>query len=90
MAYPQRRFPPFLTVEEATERLHLSSEDVIALTAAGDLRGIQVGNPPRWRIEEASITELLQQLNSAELSEIWRAANAANLPELRRPAAPEG
>ncbi len=88
MVDPSEGMPQFLTPESAAVRLHLCVDDVIALAAAGALRGAQRGVPPRWQIEESSVTELLEDVDSPDLGERWRIANAADIPELRPPVPP--
>ncbi|MBU4464878.1 MAG: helix-turn-helix domain-containing protein [Actinobacteria bacterium] len=68
---------------QVAEALDVTVDEVIALTIEGRLRGTRVGSPPQWRIEEASVTEYLdEQAEETRRMALWRQSNAASFPEL--------
>ena len=58
----------FLSLEEATQRLEISSEEVAWLLRRGDLEGRQVGQ--EWQVNEASV-DLYRAERRAERT-AWR------------------
>ena len=47
------------------------------------LRGVRVGSPARWRVEEASVAEYLdEQAEEARRIALWHQSNEASFPEL--------
>lgn len=75
--------PRFLAPAQAAELLSIEVDDVVALVHEGQLRGAQLGSPPRWRIEESSIAEYLAaQSEEARRMALWRQANEASFPEV--------
>lgn len=79
--------PPFdvrlLAPAQVAEALAVSVDEVIALVLEGRLRGARVGSPAQWRVEEASVTEYLdEQTEEARRMALWRQSNAASFPEL--------
>ena len=63
--------------------LNIEVDEVVALVHEGRLRGAQLGSPPRWRVEEASIGEYLaEQSEEARRMALWRQANEASFPEV--------
>lgn len=74
-----RLLPP----ASVAEALSVSVDEVVALIADGRLRGLRVGSGHQWRIEEASVTEYLDdQAEEARRMALWRQSNAASFPEL--------
>ena len=72
-----------MTPAEVAEALGLSVDEVIALALEGQLRGVRVGTPPRWRIAEDSVTAYLdEQTEQTRRMALWRQSNAASFPEL--------
>jgi len=72
-----------VTPAEVAEALGLSVDEVIALALEGQLRGVRVGTPPRWRIAEDSVTAYLdEQTEQTRRMALWRQSNAASFPEL--------
>ncbi|MEJ1088908.1 helix-turn-helix domain-containing protein [Microbacterium sp. Mu-80] len=75
--------PRFLAPAQVAELLSIEVDEVIALVHEGRLRGSQLGSPPRWRVEEASIAEYLAaQSEEARRMALWRQANEASFPEV--------
>ncbi|WP_029146322.1 helix-turn-helix domain-containing protein [Microbacterium luticocti] len=68
---------------QVAEALGVSVDEVIALAMEGQLRGVRVGTPPQWRIDEASVTAYLdEQTEQTRRMALWRQSNAASFPEL--------
>lgn len=68
---------------QVAEALAVSVDEVIALVLDGRLRGVRVGSPARWRVEESSVTAYLdEQAEDARRTALWRQSNAASFPEL--------
>ncbi|GAA3926879.1 helix-turn-helix domain-containing protein [Microbacterium soli] len=79
--------PRFLAPAQVAELLSIEVDEVIALVHEGRLRGAELGSPPRWRIEEASLADYLEeQSEDARRQALWRQANDASFPELWGPA----
>lgn len=75
--------PRFLAPAQVAELLSIEVHEVITLIHEGRLRGSQLGSPARWRVEEASLAEYLQeQSEQARRMALWREANAASFPEV--------
>lgn len=75
--------PRFLAPAQVAELLSIEVDEVIDLVQQSRLRGSQLGSPPRWRIEEASLAEYLaEQSEEARRMALWRQANEASFPEL--------
>ena len=51
--------PRFLAPAQVAELLSIEVDEVIDLVQQGRLRGSQLGSPPRWRVEEASLADYL-------------------------------
>lgn len=72
-----------LAPAQVAELLDVSVEEVIALVHEGRLRGMRVGTPARWRVEEESVGSYLDdQAEEARRMALWRQSNAASFPEL--------
>lgn len=72
-----------LAPAQVAELLAVSVDEVIALVLDGRLRGMRVGTPPRWRVEEPSVDDYLEdQAEEARRIALWRQSNAASFPEL--------
>jgi excisionase family DNA binding protein len=68
---------------QVAEALAVTVDEVLALVQEGRLRGMRVGSPARWRVEERSVTEYLdEQAEEARRTALWRQSNAASFPEL--------
>jgi excisionase family DNA binding protein len=68
---------------QVAEALGIDVDEVIALVLEGRLRGMRVGAPARWRIEEASVSAYLEdQAEEARQLALWKQSNAASFPEL--------
>lgn len=76
---PARMVPP----AAVAEALSVSVDEVIELVLAGRLRGTRVGGSAQWRIDEASITEYLDdQIETTRRMALWEQSNEASFPEL--------
>lgn len=83
MTSPSASERRFLAPAQVAELLSIDVDEVIALIHEGRLRGSQLGSPARWRVEETSLAEYLdEQSESARRSAVWREANAASFPEV--------
>jgi excisionase family DNA binding protein len=80
-------FPPagarLIAPAQVADALGITVDEVVDLVLAGRLRGVRVGAPAQWRVEEASVGAYLD--DAAEESRrmaLWRQSNAASFPEL--------
>lgn len=72
-----------LAPAQVGEVLGVSVDEVMALVMEGRLRGLRVGSPARWRVEETSVSEYLDdQAEDARRTALWRQAQNASFPEL--------
>ena len=72
-----------LAPAQVGEVLGVSVDEVMALVMEGRLRGIRVGSPARWRVEEASVADYLDdQSEEARRTALWQQAQNASFPEL--------
>lgn len=72
-----------LAPAQVAEVLSISIEEVIALVHERRLRGARVGSPPRWRVEEQSVADYLDdQAEEARRIALWHQSNEASFPEL--------
>ncbi|WP_375384768.1 helix-turn-helix domain-containing protein [uncultured Microbacterium sp.] len=72
-----------LAPAQVAEVLSVSVDEVIALVLDGRLRGVRVGAPPQWRVEQTSIAGYLDdQAEEARRMALWEQSNAASFPEL--------
>ena len=72
-----------LAPAQVAEVLGVSIDEVMALVEQARLRGMRVGSPARWRVEEASVAEYLdEQAEEARRMALWRQSNEASFPEL--------
>lgn len=68
---------------QVAEILGLSVDEVMQLVKEGQLRGLRVGSPARWRIEESSIADYLDaQSENARRTALWHESQEASFPEL--------
>lgn len=72
-----------LAPAQVGELLSISVDEVMSLVTEGRLRGVRVGSPARWRVDEASVGEYLDdQVEEARRMALWRQSNTASFPEL--------
>ncbi|WP_345801941.1 helix-turn-helix domain-containing protein [Microbacterium sp. AZCO] len=72
-----------LAPAEAAEVLGVSVDEVMELVQSAQLRGIRVGSPARWRIEQDSIARYIDdRAEEARRMALWRQSNEASFPEL--------
>lgn len=75
--------PRFLAPAQVAELLSIEVGEVISLVHEGRLRGSRLGAPPRWRVEESSLSEYLDaQREEARRIALWRQAGEASFPEV--------
>lgn len=68
---------------QVAEVLGVSVDEVMSLVLEGRLRGVRVGAPARWRVEEASVSVYLDdQAEEARRMALWRQSHNASFPEL--------
>ncbi|GLJ61084.1 helix-turn-helix domain-containing protein [Microbacterium sp. JZ70] len=79
----------YLAPAQVAELLGIEADEVVELVHAGRLRGARLGSPARWRIEQLSVDEYLEdQHEETRRMALWRESNEASFPELwgrRRP-----
>lgn len=79
--------PRYLTPGQVAELLAISVDEVIVLLHEARLRGAQLGTPPRWRVEEASVNDYLEdQTEAARRTALWHQSENASFPEVWGPA----
>ncbi|MFS0733625.1 helix-turn-helix domain-containing protein [Microbacterium sp. 1P10UB] len=72
-----------LAPAQVAEVLGVTVDEVVDLITEGRLRGMRVGSPAQWRVEEASVGEYVDdQAEEARRMALWRQSNAASFPEL--------
>ena len=75
--------PRYLTPGQVAELLAVPVEEVVALVHEGRLRGAQLGSPARWRVEEASVNDYLEdQTEIARRAALWHQSENASFPEV--------
>jgi excisionase family DNA binding protein len=82
---PQSSTPDLrlLGVAQVAEILGVSVDEVMDLVSQAQLRGMRVGSPARWRIDQASVAEYLDaQAEVARRMALWRQSSEASFPEL--------
>ena len=73
----------YLAPAQVAELLSISVDEVVALVLDGRLRGARIGAPPRWRVEESSIQDYLDdQIEDTRRRALWAESNVASFPEL--------
>lgn len=72
-----------LALGQVGEILGVSVDEVMELVTEGRLRGMRVGSPARWRVEESSVADYLDdQAEEARRMALWRQSSTASFPEL--------
>jgi excisionase family DNA binding protein len=72
-----------LALAQVGEILGVSVEEVMQLIDEGRVRGVRVGSPPRWRVDQTSVADYLdEQAEEARRMALWRQSSAASFPEL--------
>jgi len=72
-----------LAPAQVAEVLNVTVDEVVDLIAEGRLRGMRVGSPAQWRVEETSVAAYVDdQAEEARRMALWRQSNAASFPEL--------
>jgi excisionase family DNA binding protein len=72
-----------LALAQVGEILGVSVDEVMALVLDGRIRGVRVGSPARWRVDQASVAEYLDdQAEEARRIALWRQSSNASFPEL--------
>lgn len=72
-----------LAPAQVAELLNIDVDEVIALVLDGRLRGMKVGSPARWRVDESSVALYLdEQSEEARRMALWRQSQTASFPEL--------
>jgi excisionase family DNA binding protein len=73
----------YLAPAQVAELLSISVDEVLALVQEGRLRGARLGSPARWRVEEASVGDYLdEQVEEARRMALWNESNTASFPEV--------
>jgi len=72
-----------LALAQVGEILGVSIDEVMELIDEGCVRGVRVGSPPRWRVDQSSVADYLdEQAEEARRMALWRQSSAASFPEL--------
>ncbi|GAA1985310.1 helix-turn-helix domain-containing protein [Microbacterium pumilum] len=72
-----------LGIAQVAEVLGVSVDEVMDLVTEGRLRGMRVGSPARWRVDESSVSQYLDdQADEARRMALWRQSSTASFPEL--------
>lgn len=72
-----------LAPAQVAEILAVSIDEVMTLVSSGRLRGMRVGVPATWRIDEASLADYLDaQVEIARRGALWQQSQEASFPEL--------
>ncbi len=75
--------PRFLAPAQVAELLLIGVDEVIDLVHEGELRGMQLGTPARWRVEESSVEEYLAaRVENSRRMALWRQSQVASFPEV--------
>jgi len=86
MRHPSPAVPRLLAPAQVAELLQLDVDEVIELVHEGELRGVQLGSPARWRIEESSVEDYLAaQVEQSRRMALWRQSQVASFPEVWGP-----
>jgi excisionase family DNA binding protein len=73
----------YLAPAQVAELLGVSVDEVVALVLDGRLRGARLGAPPRWRVEQASVGDYLDdQVEEARRMALWNQSSTASFPEV--------
>ncbi|WP_396656666.1 helix-turn-helix domain-containing protein [Microbacterium sp.] len=73
----------YLDPAQVAELLGLSVDEVVALAMERRLRGVRIGSPSRWRIEESSVSDYLDdETENTRRKALWEQSQAASFPEL--------
>ncbi len=72
-----------LAPAQAAEILDVSVDEVMSLVDEGELRGVRLGSPARWRIVEESVGDYLDsRAEIARRAALWNESQQASFPEL--------
>ena len=72
-----------LALAQVGEILGVSVGEVMELIEEGRVRGIRVGSSGRWRVDQTSVADYLDdQADEARRMALWRQSSAASFPEL--------
>ena len=72
-----------LGLAQVADILGISIDEVMEMVDDGLIRGVRVGSPARWRVDQASISDYLDaQAEEARRMALWRQSSAASFPEL--------
>ncbi|GAA2984617.1 excisionase family DNA binding protein [Microbacterium terrae] len=72
-----------LAPAQVAELLGVSVDEVMTLVMERRLRGVRVGSPARWRVDEQSVTDYLDdEAENARRMALWRESQNASFPEL--------
>jgi len=78
-AAPSRHLAP----AQVAELLSVEVSAVMALVHEGRLRGLRVGSPAVWRIDQSSVERYLEeQAEEARRMALWHESRIASFPEL--------
>lgn len=83
MPDPSPATPRYLAPAQVAELLQIDVGEVVWLVQQGELRGLQLGVPARWRVEESSLEEYLEaQSEQSRRMALWRQSQVASFPEM--------
>ncbi|KTS03269.1 MULTISPECIES: hypothetical protein [Microbacterium] len=77
--------PPsrYVDPDAVASRLGMTRDEVLGLIGRGEIRGMEVGTPPRWVIDEESVTTYVDdRIEIARRAALWNQSQEASFPEL--------
>jgi len=73
----------FLTVADTADILNISAAEVMDLLRTGELPGIKVGSPGRWRIERDRLEAYIDgKYEEARRMSLWQESDLGGIPEI--------
>lgn len=73
----------FLTIDDASEVLNISSAEILDLVRTSELPAIRVGSPRRWRIERSALEDFIAgKYEETRRMGLWREIAGASIANL--------
>lgn len=77
--------PPsrYVDPDAVAARLGMTRDEVLGLIERGEIRGMEVGTPPRWIVDAESVTSYIDdRIEIARRAALWNQSQEASFPEL--------